>query len=118
MRHKAGHSSIHTYTNESSIQKNFPIRRIEFGDLPILKPCRYTNECICIKRERDMHSYVEIFSSDATNPRSSPIQQYFFSNALELASVNEENSPKWLIEVEKQNSAALQKFYFLSMTTK
>ena len=25
----------------------------------------------------------------------------FFSNALELASVNEENSPKWLIEVEK-----------------
>ena len=25
------------------------------------------------ERERDMHSYVEIFSSDATNPRSSPI---------------------------------------------
>ena len=24
-------------------------------------------------RERNMHSYVEIFSSDATNPRSSPI---------------------------------------------
>ena len=25
------------------------------------------------ERERDMHSYVEIFSSDATNLRSSPI---------------------------------------------
>ena len=73
--HGGGEECIHTYTNESSIQKNFPIRRIEFGDLPILKPCRYTNECICIKieREREICTHMQ---------KSFPVMQQILEVAL------------------------------------